>query len=106
MEKLDSKTQETLAELQAVDQRIQSIAMQKHNFQTQLLEIENSLNELKDAKEAYKLVGSIVLSVKKDDLNKELNSKKEILDLKLNNFNKQEEKLKEEIEKLQKKIKK
>ena len=39
------------------------------------------------------------------ELEKELLSKKEILEIKLNNFNKQEEKLKEEIEKLQKKIK-
>ena len=103
MEKMDSKTQEVIAELQAVDQKIQNIAMQKHGIQTQLLEVENALNEIKDAKEAYKLVGSIVLSV--EELKKELFSKKEVLDLKLNNFNKQEKILREDIEKLQKKIK-
>jgi len=105
MEKMDSKTQEVIAELQAVDQKIQNIAMQKHGIQTQLLEVENALNEIKDAKEAYKLVGSIVLSVEKEELKKELFSKKEVLDLKLNNFNKQEKILREDIEKLQKKIK-
>ncbi len=105
MEKLDKETQKVVAELQAIDQKLQSIAMQKHGFQTKLLEIENALSELKNAKEAYKLVGSVVLSVEKDDLEKDLSSKKEILDLKLKSFNKQEEKLREEVEELQKKIK-
>tara|TARA_Y100000310_G_C20673065_1_gene811358 strand:- start:1882 stop:2211 length:330 start_codon:yes stop_codon:yes gene_type:complete len=105
MEKLDSKTQKVIAELQEVNQKMQGIAMQKHSFQTQLLEIENALNELEDAKESYKLVGSIVLSVEKKELKKELSSKKEILDLRLSNFDKQENKLKKDIEKLQSKIK-
>ena len=105
MEKLDKETQKKIAELQAVDQRIHNIAMQKHGFQTQLLETENALNELKDAKESYKIVGGVVLSVDKDELEKELSSKKEVLDLKLKNFVKQEEKLREEVEELQKNIK-
>ncbi len=105
MENLDKETQKNIAELQAVDQKMHNIAMQKHGFQTQLLETENALNELKDAKESYKIVGGVVLSVDKSELEKELSSKKEILDLKLKNFNKQEEKLREEVEKIQKKIK-
>jgi len=105
MEKLDSKTQESLAELQKIDQRIQNIAMQKHGIQTQLLEIENALNELGGANESFKIVGSIVLSVDKVELEKELSSKKEVLDLKLNNLNKQEASLRKEVEEVQKTIK-
>ena len=105
MEKLDNKTQEALVELQSIDQKIQSVAMQKHGIQTQLLETENALTELEGAKEAFKLVGSIVLSVDNHELAKELSSKKEVLDLKLNTLNKQEEGLRKDVEEIQKKIK-
>ena len=102
---IDANTQKIISELQVIDQKLQGIAMQNHNFKTQMLEIENALIELKTAKEAYKLVGSIVLSVEKKELEKELNSKKEILDLKLHTSTKQEKMLRKEIEKLQNKIK-
>ena len=44
-------------------------------FKTQLLETENALTELEGAKEAFKLVGSIVLSVDNHELAKELSSR-------------------------------
>lgn len=101
---IDDKLKKPIYELQILDQKLQNIAMQKHNIQSQLLEIENALIELKDSKESYKVVGGIIISKNKEELNKELISKKEILDLKLNSFDKQEEKLKKEMEEIQKEV--
>lgn len=96
--------QEKLSELQEFEQKMQSIAMQKHGFQTQLLEIENALGELKDAKEAFKIVGNVVVSAEKEDLIKDLTSKKEIMDLRFTNIEKQEKSLRDSAEQLQKEI--
>lgn len=101
---IDDKLKKPIYELQILDQKLQSIAMQGHNIQGQLLEIENALIELKDSKESYKVVGGIIISKDKEDLNKELKSKKEILDLRLNSLDKQEEKLKKDMEKIQKEV--
>lgn len=96
--------QDKLSELQEFEQKVQNLTMQKHGFQTQLLEIENALGELKDAKEAYKIVGNVVVSAEKKDLIKDLTSKKEIMDLRLVNIDKQEKTLRETAEQLQKEI--
>jgi prefoldin beta subunit len=103
-EKISEKMQEKLSELQEFEQKMQSIAMQKHGFQTQLLEIENALGELKDAKEAFKIVGNVVVSAEKEDLIKDLTSKKEIMDLRFTNIEKQEKSLRDSAEQLQKEI--
>jgi prefoldin beta subunit len=103
-ENISKKMQERLAELQEFEQKIQTIAMQKHSFQAHLLEIENALGELKDAKEAFKIVGSVVVSAEKEDLIKDLTSKKEVFDLRLDNLEKQEKKLRDSAEKLQQEV--
>ena len=101
---IDDKLKKPIYELQILDQKLQNIVMQKHNIQAQTLEIENALIELKDSKESYKVVGGIIISKDKEELEKELKSKKEILDLKLNSLDKQEEKLKNDMEELQKEV--
>ena len=103
-ENISKKMQEKLVELQEFEQKIQNIVMQKHNFQSQLLEIENALGELKDAKEAYKIVGNVVISAEKKDLIKDLASKKEVLDLRLDTLEKQEKGLRDSAEQLQKEV--
>ena len=45
-----------------------------------------------------------MVATKKDDLEKDLKEKKELLDLRIKNFDKQEKNLKEKTEELQKKV--
>ena len=78
--------------------------MQKQRFQTELLETENALKELTKAKEAYKIVGNIMVSSTKEDLKKELEEKKKITDLRIKNLEKEESKLKEKTSTLQKAV--
>jgi len=78
--------------------------MQKQSFQTQLTEIESALKELKNSEKAYKIVGNIMVSSKKLDLEKDLKSKKETVELRIKMLERQEEKIKEKADKIQKEV--
>ena len=102
---MNKETEEKIQQLQLVEQNLQNIMMQKQSFQMQLMENENALNELeKTKKEAYKIVGTIMISADKEDLKKELNEQKEVFDLRIKNLEKQEKKFKEKAEDIQKEV--
>ncbi len=96
---------EDIQQLQFLEQSLQSVFMQKQQFQSQLVEIESALTELSKTNVAYKIVGNIMISSKKEDLNKDLGAKKELFTARLAVLEKQEKKFKEEAERIQKKIK-
>lgn len=91
-------------QLQLLQQNLQNILLQRQQFQKQLAEIDSALAELETSPTAYKIVGSIMISAPRESLQKELREKKEILDLRLKNFAKQEKLLKEKTEETQKKV--
>ncbi len=103
---IPKETEKKIVELQMLEQSMQNFLMQKQKFQISLSEIENAENELKGLKEenAYKIIGDIMIKYKKDKLEQDLKEKKNILDLRLKNLEKQEEKIKEKYESLQKEV--
>lgn len=68
------------------------------------METESALSELEKSKEAYKIVGNIMVSSTKAQLKKDLESKKEMLELRVKSLEKQEEKIKEKSSKLQEEV--
>lgn len=101
---MDKDTKAKISRLQILEQRTQALLMQKHSFQSQALEIENALGEIEDSKETYKIVGTVMVSVEKEQLKKDLTEKKEITDLKIKNLEKEEKKLRLESGEIQKEI--
>lgn len=98
------KTQEEkIQELQIIEQNFQTLLLQKQKFQAQLLEISNAISELKISgkKEAYKIIGTIMVESDKENLITDLSSQKEILELRIKNIEKQENLVKDKEEKLQ-----
>lgn len=93
-----------LGQLQLLEQSMQNLLMQKQQFQLQQVEIESALKELEKTKEAYKIVGNIMVLSKKEDLVAELGSKKDIIELRIKNMEKQEEQLREKASKLQSEV--
>ena len=93
---------EKLQQLQILEQNLQSFLMQKQQFQQQLIETESALSEIKDAEQSYKILGNVMVSANKDELTKELTSKKEETELRIKTLEKQEERLKEKAESLRK----
>tara|TARA_Y100000310_G_scaffold267777_1_gene279948 strand:- start:233 stop:553 length:321 start_codon:yes stop_codon:yes gene_type:complete len=91
-------------QLQLLQQNQQNIIVQKQQMDEQLTELNSALTELKSTSQAYKIAGKIMIATSKDKLTKELGEKKEFTEVRLQNFTKQEEKLKHEIEKVQKEV--
>ena len=94
-----------IQELQLIEQNFSQLLLQKQTFQSRLLENENALKEVNETKkQPYKIIGNIMVAMEKDEIKKDLNSEKEILDLRIKAIEKQENKLKEHAQELQKEI--
>jgi len=99
---MDKDTEKQISQLQLMEQNMQNFQAQKQNFQAHLFEVENALKELDNLKgSAYKIVGAIMVSSDPAQLKKDLESKKELLELRVKNLKKQEDGVREKAEKLQ-----
>jgi len=98
------ETEQKINQLQLIEQNLQNLSMQRQQFQTQLIEIENALNELQTTNQAYKIISNIMVLTDKDELNKELLQRKEMIDIRIKNLEKQEEKLQVKAKELQKDV--
>lgn len=87
-----------------IEQGRQNLLMQKQNFQMQLMEIESALKELEGVESAYRIVGNIMVEQQKDSLEKDLGMKKESAELRIKTLEKQEEKLRQRADELQKEV--
>jgi prefoldin beta subunit len=102
---LDKETQEKIQELQSLEQNLQNVLIQKQAFQFELNETENALNEIeKSGDEVFKIVGQIMIKSSKQEIQKELKQKKDILSLRLKSIEKQESSLNEELEKIKEEV--
>jgi prefoldin beta subunit len=94
-------TEQKIEQLQRIEQSMQNILMQKQQFQSQMIEIESALNELKNSEENYKIIGNIMVKTNKEELQKDLNQKRELFELRIKTIEKQEKETKEKASKIQ-----
>ncbi len=81
--------------------------MQKQQLEIEGMEIDKALEELKKAMPddiVYKSAGPVLIRSKKDDLIKELEEKKELLNTRIAVLSKQESRLKENLKEVQGRI--
>ncbi len=98
-------TQLKIEQLQILEQNIQNFSMQKQQFQSQGIELDNALAELKKPTEkVYKIIGNIMVASEKENVKKELEGKKEVINLRINAVDKQTNQLKEKASKLQQEV--
>jgi prefoldin beta subunit len=93
-----------VSQLQLLQQNLQNIVLQKQQIESQISEFDSALTELNTSQTAYKIVGKIMIASSKDELQKDLSQKKEIIEIRLKNIIKQEENIKNTIEKVQKEV--
>src|SRR3989339_2077659 len=99
---MDNQTEEQISRLQLLEQNMQAFTAQKQNFQAHLFEVENAINELEVSNgQAFKIVGAIMIASDSEKLKKDLKEKREVLELRIKNIEKQEKSVKEKAEKLQ-----
>ncbi len=101
---MSKETEQKIGQLQILEQNIQTSMMQKQQFQSQLIEIESALSELKNANRGYKIVGNIMIDSTKEELVSDLTQKKEMFELRIKSLEKQEEQFKTKAKKLQEEI--
>ena len=100
-EQISEENARKIQELQMLEQNLQNFLIQKQAFQFEENEIINASEELKTSEgDVYKIVGQIMIKSQKNDLEKELKSKKELIQLRLKNIEKQEGLLREKALKL------
>ena len=99
--------QEQLARLQQTQQNLQSIMMQKQQLESEKLETEKALEELKKASDdesVFKHAGTIMIKSNKKDLIDELEEHVELAKTKASLLVKQEERLKTTLKEQETKI--
>lgn len=104
------ETEQKINQLQMFEHSLQNFLGQKQQFQIQLVEIESALSEIGQTEKSYKIIGNIMVEADKNELKADLESKKEMLELRIKTMERQESAVREKASKLQaeilKKIKK
>jgi prefoldin beta subunit len=98
---------EQLARFDQTQQNLQAVMAQKQQVELELSETEKALEELQkaaDSEAVYKFAGNLLVKVKKDDVLKELNEKKELANTRKMVLAKQETRFKDSLRDLQTKI--
>ena len=98
-EKIDEETAGKLQEMAILEQSVQNLSLQKQSLQFEINEMLSALEELgkSSEKEAFKIVGQIMVKSKKEDLEKELNERKDMAELRVKSIGKQEQSLRERL---------
>jgi len=100
------EAQQILGQAQIYQQQIQGIMAQKEMLASQIAEIDKALEELANTKEkqVYRISGPILLKTGKNKVKKELEDKKEMINLRLKSLEKSEKKAKEKVDVLRQKL--
>ena len=101
---MNEKTEKKLQQMQLLEQQVQHLASQKQQIQMHITEINSAVEELKDKKEAYKILGGIMIKQNAKDLSKSLSKEQDVLVLKMKKLEEQEEKIHTKTKKLQQEV--
>jgi prefoldin beta subunit len=96
---------QSLQQMQFIEQNLQSILMQKQAFQMEISETINSLKEIeKSNDDVFKIVGQLMIKMPKEKIVEELKTKEKLLERRLDQLEKQEEALTQKVNKLREEL--
>lgn len=98
------EVEQKINQLQMFEQSVNQLVAQKQQFQMQIAEVESALNELEKTDKAYKIIGTVMVAANKEELKKELADKKEVMEIRIKNLEKQENQIKEKTTKMQSEV--
>ncbi|MCP1715375.1 prefoldin beta subunit [Methanocalculus alkaliphilus] len=105
---IPEKIQNQIAQLQQMQQQLQTIVSQKSQYEMTIRETKRAEEELKEAAEdadVYMTVGSVMVRQKRDHVEKMLSEKVDTLELRIKSLEKQEKALSGRFEQLQQQVK-
>lgn len=107
MSSLPPSLQADLEKLQALQDQLNNVRLRKQQFESELKEVEKAIGEIEkvpvDGK-VYKVVGTFLVLVTKDQALQELKDRKELLELHIKTLSRQESMLMKQIEDLRAQI--
>jgi len=101
---MDQAIQEKISKLQLIEESLHSYLAQKQQVQAQLLEFESAAESLDGAKSTYKIIGSVMVEQPAAAVKKDLDEKMERIKVRVDSLDKQEKRLKDQADALQKEI--
>ena len=104
---IPEEVRDEVVRLQGLQQKMQSLLVQKQNIQVQMVEINNALKELgkqKSGEDVFEIVGAIMLKKDVTELKKSLAERKEIFELRSTSYDKQIKTINADLSKLQESI--
>jgi len=107
MGELPPQVQNMLAQLQQLQQQLQMVVTQKAHLENSLKETESAIQEIEkisDDTPIFKAVGTILVKTSKNEVLKELKEKRDTFEVRIKALERQEERLRERIQEMQKKI--
>jgi len=105
---IPEKIQNQIAQLQQMQQQLQTIVSQKSQYEMTIRETKRAEEELKEAAEdadVYMTIGSVMVQQKKDHVEKVLSEKVDTLELRIKSLEKQEKAFSGRFEQLQQQVK-
>ena len=106
-ERIPPELQTQLVKLQQLQDQLNRLLAEKNVIDTELREINKILQELSQlaaGTPVYKIVGNLLIKTDKETIQKELDDRREILELRSKTYQKQENLLRTQLEDLQKKV--
>lgn len=95
------KLQQEIIQFQDLQRKMQVYEAQSQQMQMQIEELKLAQDAVKSSSgKVYKAIGTMLVETKKDDAKKELVEKIEVMEVRLKTLKKQEDKTKEELDKL------
>lgn len=107
MDQLPPQVQEQMSQLQQLQQQVQTLARQKQQLEMNENEVERALDELGGMSEdtsIYKSIGGIMAKTNHKDATEELEEKKESLNLRMQQIEKQKQRAEKKLSKLRGKV--
>ncbi len=101
---MNDETQKKMQELSSLENTSNQITAQKQNLQTQILEIDSALSELKSSKEVYKIIANVMVKSSEDALSQALTKRKEVINSRLKSLDAQEQKIAQRAQELHSQI--
>ncbi len=108
MKMVSEQVQQLIMQAQAYQQQLQVVATQKEALNLQMIETGKALEELSkpSREDVYKIVGPILIKVNRAEAKKDIESKRDLVTLRIKTLEKSESKLREKLEELREKLSK
>lgn len=93
--------------LRQLEDQLQAVLLRKQQYEAELRNVDRALNEINKLPQdsrVYKVVGTFLLLISRDEALQDLNQRKELLDLHIQSLSKQENMLRKQISDLESRV--